>query len=70
MTALVTVDWLKRKLSSDSLVLLYTRLANISTGEIEPFENKVILGARLFDFENEFCDRTSALPHTTLHTLY
>lgn len=64
MSALVSVDWLEKHQSSNDLVILYTRLANISTGDIESIKNKVIPSARLFDFENEFCDRTNSLPHT------
>lgn len=64
MTAFVSVDWLNAHQTDPDTVILYTRLANILTGEVEPLSNNVIPGARLFDFEQEFSDKKSDLPHT------
>ena len=49
---LVSAQWLQANI--DNVKLLYTRLADVKTGVVEATENKVIPGALLFDFENEF----------------
>ncbi|WP_100657292.1 3-mercaptopyruvate sulfurtransferase [Alteromonas flava] len=61
---LVSVNWLQSRLNESGIVILYTRIANIQTGELEPSKGKYIPGARLFDFEADFVDLGSTLPHT------
>ena len=59
---LVSAQWLQANI--DNVKLLYTRLSDVKTGVVEATENKVIPGALLFDFENEFAASDSDLPHT------
>ncbi|WP_100641337.1 3-mercaptopyruvate sulfurtransferase [Alteromonas facilis] len=60
----VDAIWLSKHMRSNNVILLYTRIADIKSGEIEALAGRVIPGAQLFDFENEFCDQDSNLPHT------
>ena len=63
--ALVDVQWLKHQLrNNDDLVLLHTSMANPITGEAPVIGERVIPTAMHFDFEQEFCDLASDLPHT------
>ena len=61
---LVSVTWLKAHLDDPTLVVLYTSMADIVSGQAEPLPAGVIPGSLFFDFENEFCDKSSGLPHT------
>lgn len=60
---IVSVEWLARNLEHKNLVVLYSRMDNPVTKE-RVLPSAYIPGARLFDFENEFCDTESKLPHT------
>ena len=51
----VSVDWLSRYRDAPDLVVL-----DASLGEVNAVR---IPGARIFDFDREICDPTSALPH-------
>lgn len=48
----------------EQLVVLYTRLADIRSGDLESIHQKIILDAQLFDFESVFVDEHATLPHT------
>lgn len=61
---LISVDSLKTRLDDPNLVVLFTSMADIATGQAEPLPTDLISGSVFFDFENVFCDQTSVLPHT------
>ena len=60
----VEAPWLHSNLANNAVKVLYTRLADIKTGAIEPTHSAIIPNARLFDFENTFADKQSRFPHT------
>ena len=61
---LVSVKYLKAMLDEPSLVVLYTSMADIVSGQAEPLPAELIPGSVFFDFEKVFCDTSSGLPHT------
>ena len=60
----VTSDWLWKNRAMPELCILYTRMADIVSGDLESSEGRIILNAALFDFESDFVDLDSELPHT------
>ena len=61
---LVSVKCLMAQLNEPTLVVLYTSMADIVSGQPEPIPAELIPGSVFFDFENVFCDKSSGLPHT------
>lgn len=64
MQNLVSVDWLRGALNDKDLVVLYTDMASIVTGEPMPKPPAYIPGSRYFDFEDSICDHRAIFPHT------
>jgi thiosulfate/3-mercaptopyruvate sulfurtransferase len=64
MSNIVDVNWLKSRLGAEDLVILFTSMKDISTGQAESVPVHLIPGSIHFDFEDEFCDQCSDLPHT------
>ena len=63
-TALISVDELNQQLQHIDVVVLFTSMADIASGQAEPLPAGLIPGSLFFDFEQVFCDRASDLPHT------
>lgn len=63
-TNLVTSDWLNEHLNQPNLVVLYTQMDNPVTGEQDESPNAYIPNSQFFNFETEFCDLDSDLPHS------
>jgi thiosulfate/3-mercaptopyruvate sulfurtransferase len=63
MSPLVSPQWLQNRLSDPSVVILDTSIEFQIPGELEKDTRHVIPGARRFDYDNEFCDPESTLPH-------
>jgi thiosulfate/3-mercaptopyruvate sulfurtransferase len=61
---LVSKDWLKAHLEDDNLIVLYTTMKDIVSGQPEPAPEGYIPGSRCFDFEDSICARDSKFPHT------
>lgn len=61
---LVSVDWLEQHLDGRNIIVLYTSMANVVTGQTEAIPEGLIPGSVLFDFEQVFCDKKSPYPHT------
>ncbi|KXI27724.1 sulfurtransferase, partial [Paraglaciecola hydrolytica] len=61
---LLSVDSLKARLSDANLIVLFTSMADIATGQAEVLPPMLIPNSLFFDFENVFCDKSSGLPHT------
>lgn len=61
---IVSATELKSRLQSPNLVVLYTSMADISSGVPEPTPAQLIPNSIFFDFEKVFCDTSSGLPHT------
>lgn len=61
---LISAATLWQERHDEKLIVLYTRLADIHTGELEPIAQKVIIDAQLFDFERIFVNHHAHLPHT------
>jgi thiosulfate/3-mercaptopyruvate sulfurtransferase len=64
MPNIIDVNWLKSRLGAEDLVILFTSMKDITTGLAEPLPLHLIPGSVHFDFEGEFCDQRSDLPHT------
>ncbi|NCP64160.1 MAG: sulfurtransferase [Paraglaciecola sp.] len=64
MPNIIDVNWLKSRLGSKDLVILFTSMKDISTGQAEPIPTTLIPGSIYVDFEGQFCDHQSPLPHT------
>jgi thiosulfate/3-mercaptopyruvate sulfurtransferase len=62
---LVSVQWLADHLDSDNLVILDASMKPITRAGIDstPQDPACIKGARRFDFDDEICDKNTALPH-------
>ena len=63
-TALISVDELNQQLQHKDVVVLFTSMADIASGQAEPLPAGLIPGSLFFDFEQVFCDHASDLPHT------
>lgn len=61
---LVSVDWLEEHLDARNIIVLYTSMTDIATGQAEPFPKGLIPGSVWFDFEKIFCNKQSPYPHT------
>lgn len=61
---LVTVEWLEEHLDGRNIMVLYTAMPDIATGNAEPIPKGLIPGSVLFDFEKVFCHKQSVYPHT------
>lgn len=64
MTSLVSAQWLHDQLSSNDIVILDASIAFQIPNEAEKDKQNVIPGAQRFDYDKEFCDLDSPLPHT------
>lgn len=64
VSALIDCETLKKWQSSQQVVVLFTQMINpVNPTETKQY-NGYIPGSLLFDFEGQFCDKTSNLPHT------
>ncbi|MGO1298600.1 MAG: 3-mercaptopyruvate sulfurtransferase [Vibrio sp.] len=63
MSPLVSVDWLNEHLYDDNVVILDASMAFKIPVEPEKDTDNVIAGARRFDYDTQFCDPDSSLPH-------
>jgi len=61
---LVTPEWLNEKLSDPDLIILDASEKSNVAGKKIKYEGVRIPGARFFDLENTFSDKSSHLPHT------
>jgi thiosulfate/3-mercaptopyruvate sulfurtransferase len=61
---IVSIDWLVNHLDDKDLVLLYTSMRDIVSGQPEQAPDGYIPGSRNFDFEDVFCTKPSPFPHT------
>jgi thiosulfate/3-mercaptopyruvate sulfurtransferase len=61
---LLCVESLKAQLQNPNLVVLFTSMADIATGQPEALPLELIPRSVFFDFENVFCDHHSGFPHT------
>ena len=60
---LISVAWLKEHLFDANVVVLDASIEFQIPGEVAKDTLNVIAGARRFDYDNDFCDKNSALPH-------
>ena len=63
MSPLVSVDWLKSHLNDNDVVVLDASMAFKIPVAPEKDTVNVIAGARRFDYDEQFCDPDSPLPH-------
>ncbi len=63
MTTLVSPQWLNNRLTDPSVVILDASIDFQIPGEVEKDNVHVIPGSLRFDYDKEFCDPDSALPH-------
>jgi thiosulfate/3-mercaptopyruvate sulfurtransferase len=63
MNPLVSPQWLQNRLTDPSVVILDASIEFQIPGEQEKDTRNVIPGARRFDYDNDFCDQESQLPH-------
>jgi thiosulfate/3-mercaptopyruvate sulfurtransferase len=63
MSCLVTAPWLNEQLHDERIVLLEVGLSS-PINDTRESEGGGIAGARCVDFDNQFCNRSSPLPHT------
>ena len=61
---LVSPEWLNEKLSDPNLIILDASEKSNVAGKKIKYEGVRIPGARFFDLENTFSDKSSHLPHT------
>lgn len=61
---LISVAELRVMLRQKNLIVLFTSMADIASGIPEPTPDQLIPNSLFFDFENTFCDKASAFPHT------
>lgn len=62
--SLVTPKWLNEKLADPNLIILDASEKTNVAGKKIKYEGVQIPGARFFDLENTFSDKSSHLPHT------
>lgn len=63
MSPLVSAEWLKQQLSNPKLIILDASIEFQIPGEVEKDKTNLIPDTLRFDYDNEFCDPTSPLPH-------
>lgn len=63
-SALINPETLKKWQSTQQVVVLFTQMNNPVNESQEPASVGYIPGSQMFDFEDQFCDKTSNQPHT------
>ncbi|KGY13339.1 thiosulfate sulfurtransferase [Vibrio tubiashii] len=64
MNPLVSPQWLKSQLETNpNLIVLDTSIDFQIPGEVEKDSTNLIPGSLRFDYDNEFCDPSTCLPH-------
>lgn len=63
MSSLVSVDWLKQHIHDENVVVLDASMAFKIPVEPQKDTTNIIAGARRFDYDTQFCDPDSPLPH-------
>ena len=60
---IVSAEWLKENLDKNNVIILDASLKNNISGDVSEFAGKQIPGARYFDIDNMFSDKSIDLPH-------